>query len=560
MKTRTGFIGIIGLALVIGSHAASPPDLKTKPWKGERQTLPGQITAAFYDEGGEGVAFHDTDAKNNGKPTATGHDRRIDVVWEQSDTPGLNGWNVWRASQASGPFERLNARPQNHTVHSDFLRSNGATFFYRVSGVSGGTEVSTSAVVSASSRAMTDDELLTSVQEATFRYFWHYGHPTSGLAREGFGDTDRVTTGGSGFGVMAILVGAERGFVSRSAAADRILKVLVFLEDKASRYHGAWAHWLNGQTGQTIPFSRFDDGGDLVETSFLVEALLTARQYFNGANSTEREIRRRATKLWEAVEWDWYLGEPKGEQLFWHWSPNYGWKMNHRIGGHFNECLITYLLALASPTHPIPPSCYTNGWIGRDSAKFVNDNSYFGILQPVGWPMGGPLFFTHYSFLGFDPRGWRDPHCNYFENNRAISRIHYAYAVANPGHHTGYGESVWGLTACRGPDGYQAFEPRNDNGTVAPTAALSSMPYTPRESMAALKHYYYTLGHRLWGDFGFKDAFNLDRNWFEPGYLAIDQGPIVVMIENHRTGLCWRLFMANEEIPRALGPSGWAKQ
>jgi hypothetical protein len=174
--------------------------------------------------------------------------------------------------------------------------------------------------------------------------------------------------------------------------------------------------------------------------------------------------------------------------------------------------------------------------------------------------MGGPLFFTHYSFLGFDPRGWRDPHCNYFENNRAISRIHYAYAVANPGHHTGYGESVWGLTACRGPDGYQAFEPRNDNGTVAPTAALSSMPYTPRESMAALKHYYYTLGHRLWGDFGFKDAFNLDRNWFEPGYLAIDQGPIVVMIENHRTGLCWRLFMANEEIPRALGPSGWAKQ
>ena len=560
MKTRTGFIGIIGLALVIGSHAASPPDLKTKPWKGERQTLPGQITAAFYDEGGEGVAFHDTDAKNNGKPTATGHDRRIDVVWEQSDTAGLNGWNVWRASQASGPFERLNARPQNHTVHSDFLRSNGATFFYRVSGVSGGTEVSTSAVVSASSRAMTDDELLTSVQEATFRYFWHYGHPASGLAREGFGDTDRVTTGGSGFGVMAILVGAERGFVSRSAAADRILKVLVFLEDKASRYHGAWAHWLNGQTGQTIPFSRFDDGGDLVETSFLVEALLTARQYFDGANSTEREIRRRATKLWEAVEWDWYLGEPKGEQLFWHWSPNYGWKMNHRIGGHFNECLITYLLALASPTHPIPPSCYTNGWIGRDSAKFVNDNSYFGILQPVGWPMGGPLFFTHYSFLGFDPRGWRDPHCNYFENNRAISRIHYAYAVANPGHHTGYGESVWGLTACRGPDGYQAFEPRNDNGTVAPTAALSSMPYTPRESMAALKHYYYTLGHRLWGDFGFKDAFNLDRNWFEPGYLAIDQGPIVVMIENHRTGLCWRLFMANEEIPRALGPSGWAKQ
>jgi exo beta-1,2-glucooligosaccharide sophorohydrolase (non-reducing end) len=523
VKRTTPIIGIIGLALLGSSPAASPPDARSKP-------------------------------------TATGHERRIDVVWEPSDAPGADGWNIWRARQAGGPFERLNARPQHHTVCSDFLGSNGATFFYRVSGLSGGAEVSTSAVVSASSRAMTDDQLLTSVQEATFRYFWHYGHPTSGLAREGFEDTDCVTTGGSGFGVMAILVGVERGFVPRSAAAARVLQMLLFLEDKASRYHGAWAHWLNGQTGQTIPFSRFDDGGDLVETSFLVEALLTARQYFNGADSAEREICRRATRLWEAVEWDWYLGEPQGEQLLWHWSPNHAWKMNHRIGGHFNECLITYLLALASPTHPIPASCYTKGWIGRDPAQFVNGNSYFGIVQPVGWPMGGPLFFTHYSFLGFDPRPWRDPCCNYFENNCAISRIHHAYALANPGHHTGYGENVWGLTASRGPDGYNAFQPRDDNGTVAPTAALSAMPYTPRESMAALKHYYHTLGNRLWGDFGFKDAFNLDRNWIERGYLAIDQGPIVVMIENHRSGLCWRLFMANEEIPRALSASGWTRQ
>jgi hypothetical protein len=173
--------------------------------------------------------------------------------------------------------------------------------------------------------------------------------------------------------------------------------------------------------------------------------------------------------------------------------------------------------------------------------------------------MGGPLFFTQYSFLGFDPRPWSDPYCNYFENNRNISRIHHAYAIENPGKHSGYGGNVWGLTASLGPQGYKAFHLREDDGTVAPTGALSAMPYTPQESMTALKQYYHLLGKSLWGDFGFKDAFNLDRGWFEQGYLAIDQGPIVVMIENHRTGLCWRSFMANSEIPLMLKAIGWKK-
>jgi exo beta-1,2-glucooligosaccharide sophorohydrolase (non-reducing end) len=489
--------------------------------------------------------------------TAFGHDSRIDLIWEGGRE--VEGYKVYRATHSSGPFDLARSNAQTHTVFSDFLGENGRTLFYRVTELRGGTEIATSAIVSATSLPMRDEELLTSVQEATFRYFWHYGHPISGLAREGFGDTNRVTIGGSGFGIMAIVVGAERGFVSRDAAAARVVKMLTFLEKKASRYHGVFSHWLDGGTGKTIHFSRFDDGGDLVETSFLMQGILTARQYFDQNTAIEKEICRRATKLWEEVEWDWYRGEPKGQQLLWHWSPNHGWKINHRIGNHFNECLITYLLALASPTHSIPSSCYTNGWI-VDPAKFINGSNYFGIKQPIGWPMGGPLFFTHYSFLGFDPRPWSDPYCNYFENNRAISRIHHAYAVANPGKHTGYGENVWGLTASRGPTGYRAFEPRYDNGTVAPTAAISAMPYTPRESMAALKHYYHALGPRVWGDFGFKDAFNLDRNWVDDGYLAIDQGPIVVMIENYRTGLCWRLFMANEEIPRMLQAIGWKKQ
>ena len=491
---------------------------------------------------------------------ATGHDSRIDLVWQLPPGTTADDFVVERRAGDAMLFNTLNARRHPRTVWSDFLGTNGAGFTYRVIAWRGNRSVATSAMASATSRAMSDDELLTSVQQATFRYFWDYGHPVSGLARERTGSGDTVTTGGSGFGLMSIVVGAKRGFVSRSEAAGRVRGMLAFLQDKAARYHGAWPHWLNGRTGTTIPFSKYDDGGDLVETSFLAQGLLTARRYFDRATPAEEEIRQRATALWKGIEWDWYLGPKRGSRLFWHWSPNHGWRMNHTIGGHFNECLITYLLAIASPTHPIPAAYYEDGWIGRPATNYVNGRTYYDIRQPVGWPLGGPLFFTHYSFLGFDPRGWRDRWGNYFENNRAIARIHRAYAIANPGQHRGYGENVWGLTASDGPDGYRAHDPQHDTGTVAPTAALSSMPYTPAESLAALRHYYHTLGPRLWSEFGFKDAFNLDRDWFADSHLAIDQGPIVVMIENHRSALCWRLFMANEEIPRALKAIGWTKE
>ena len=411
---------------------------------------------------------------------------------------------------------------------------------------------------------MSDNELLTSVQEATFRYFWHYGHPVSGLARERDRGGRICTIGGSGFGVMAIIVGAERGFVTREDAARPTLRIVTFLDEKAKRYHGVWSHWLDGATGETIPFARkngipADNGGDLVETSFLVQGLLVARQYFDGGNPHERQIRAKITRLWHEVEWDWYLRVPGGKRLYWHWSPDHGWMMNHSIGGHFNECMITYLLAIASPTHPIPPECYEEGWIG-DPKKYGNDNSYYGYRQWVGWPKGGPLFFTHYSFLGFDPRPFQDRFCNYFENNRNISLIHRAYCIENPKGYAGYGALTWGLTACDTPDGYQALDPRNrDHGTIAPTAAISAMPYTPQESIAALKHYYHGLGDQLWGEYGFHDAFNLDRDWFASSYLAIDQGPIVCMIENYRTGLCWRLFMSNPEILPMLESIGWTR-
>lgn len=495
--------------------------------------------------------------------SASGHDLRIDLRWRRPAPGAKEAFHVYRAAREEGSFERLTRRPHRTHVYSDFLGKNDRAACYRVTRVvAGGVESAPSPVVSARSRAMGDEELLTSVQEATFRYFWDHGHPVSALARERDRSGDTCTSGGSGFALMAIMVGAERGFVPREAAARRVLRMLTFAEERLERYHGAWSHWFDGATGRTIPFAskggvRADDGGDLVETSFLVQGMLTVRRYFRGEDPVEAEIRARATRMWREVEWDWYLRRPGGKRLYWHWSPRHGWMMDHPIGGHFNECMITYLLAIASPTHPIPASCYREGWVG-DPETYANGESYYGHRLEVGWPYGGRLFFTHYSFLGFDPRGKHDGFCDYFENSRSIARIHRAYAIDNPKGFRGYGPCVWGLTACDTPDGYRALDPLHlDNGTIAPTAAIASMPYTPEASMAALRYYYRELGDRLWGEFGFRDAFNLQRDWFAPSYLAIDQGPIVCMIENHRSGLCWRMFMSNPEIRPMLEKIGW---
>ncbi|RMF71738.1 MAG: beta-glucosidase, partial [Planctomycetota bacterium] len=404
---------------------------------------------------------------------------------------------------------------------------------------------------------MNDDELLASVQQATFRYFWDFAHPDSGMAREGLRHPrDTCTTGGTGFGVLTIMVGAQRGFVSREAAARRVLKIARFLADKATRYHGAWSHWIHGVTGKTILFAgKDDDGGDIVETAFLVQGLLAARQYFDRDDEVERELRTLVDRLWRDVEWDWYLGDPPGKQLLWHWSPRVGFQRGHRIGGHFNECMIAYVLAIASPTHPIPPDCYYAGWV-HDAKTYANGKTFYGRRLAVGFDYGGPLFFTHYSYLGLAPQAVTDRFCNYFDNNRTITLINHAYCADNPKGFAGYGDLVWGLTASFSVDGYRAHEPRVDNGTITPTAAISAMPYTPKKSLATLKYFYRELGARIWGPFGFRDAFNLQRDWVSDTYLAIDQGTIAPMIENHRTGLCWRMFMRDADVVRGLKKAG----
>jgi hypothetical protein len=401
--------------------------------------------------------------------------------------------------------------------------------------------------------SLSDDALLDLVQRQTLRYFWDFGHPESGLARErsnpvaGYDYLDTVTTGGSGFGIMAMLAAAERGFISRSDVGARIAKIADRLAS-ADRYHGVFPHFLHGGTGKTIPFSPKDDGGDLVETSFLIAGLLCARQYF----VDDGHLRAAIDRLWHEVEWDWHTR--REDVLYWHWSPRHGWAMNHAIRG-WNECLITYVLAAASPTHPIMPAVYHRGW--TDSPVFRNGKAYHGETLPLGPDKGGPLFFAHYSFLGLDPRHLRDAYADYWAQNRAQVRINRAHCIANPHGFAGYGPNCWGLTACDGDKGYNAFAPDNDHGVIAPTAALSSMPYAPVESMAALRHFYDERGKPLWRDYGFADSFNASAEWAAEGHLAIDQGPIVVMIENHRSGLLWRLFMSCPEIRRGLERLGF---
>ena len=333
---------------------------------------------------------------------------------------------------------------------------------------------------------MTDAELLTLVQEKTFGYFWDYAHPVSGLARERTGSGDIVTTGGSGFGVMTFPVAVERGFVTRQQAAERLLKIVTFLGDKAERFHGAFPHWMDGNTGEALAFSPKDNGGDIVETALLLQGLLAVRQYFDSSDPVETAIRNGIGNIWKTVEWSWYTNGK--DVLYWHWSPDFGWEMNLPVSG-WNEGLIVYVLAASSPTYPIDREVYDRGW-ARDGAM-ANGSKYFNLELPLGPDYGGPLFFAQYSFLGLDPRGLSDSYADYWKQNVAQTKINYKYCVENPKGWSGYGRNVWGLTASDIPGGYAASSPTEDYGTIAPTAALSSFPYTPAESMNALHYYYY---------------------------------------------------------------------
>lgn len=401
---------------------------------------------------------------------------------------------------------------------------------------------------------LTDNQLLDTVQRRTFSYFWEFGHPVSGMARERNSSGDLVTSGGTGFGIMSIVAGVNRNFITRTEGRDRILKITDFLINNCTRYHGAFAHWINGATGVTIPFSPNDNGADLVETSYLINGLLIARQYFNTADPLETSLRAKINSIWNAVEWNWFR---QGNQnvLYWHWSPTVNWMLNQQIKG-WNEALIGYVLASSSLTDSIPKIVYDNGWASNGGMR--NNNVYYGYPLPLGPSLGGPLFLSHYSFLGINPNGLTDAYANYQTQTTNHTKINYEYCKANPRGYYGYSNLCWGLTASDIPTGYGGNDPNNDRGVITPTAALSSFPYTPVESMNALKFFYYKLGNKIWGSYGFYDAFSLKDLWFANSTLAIDQGPIIVMIENYRSGLLWNLFSGAPEIKNGLRRLGFA--
>lgn len=400
-----------------------------------------------------------------------------------------------------------------------------------------------------------DDSLLTLVQKQTFKYFWDYGHPVSGLARERSNDApETVTTGGSGFGIMCIPAAVNRNFITRTEGLARMQKITGFLKNTAQKFHGAFPHWLNGSNGTVIPFSEKDNGADLVETSYLMAGLLTARQFFSGSSADEINLRKDINELWNNVEWNWFR-QGNQDVLYWHWSPNYNWAMNMPIRG-WNECLITYILAASSSAHGIPKIVYDEGW--AENGAIIKNTSYYSFTLPLGEAYGGPLFFSHYSFLGINPNGLSDAYADYQTQTINHTKINYSYCVDNPKKYFGYSNTCWGLTASDIDDGYTASSPTNDVGVIAPTAALSSFPYTPAESMQALKFFYYTLGDKVWGEYGFKDAFSLHDIWFANSCLAIDEGPIMIMIENYRTGLIWNLLTSCPEIKSGMKMLGFS--
>ncbi len=499
-----------------------------------------------------------------------GYERHFDLKWEAADTEQLAYYIIYRSTDGL-TFKPVGVQQPGIHRYTDWVGAADVKASYKVAAVDNRFRQSAfTAVTGGQTRAMSDDELLTMVQEESFRYYWEQGsHPQSGMALESVpGDPRIVATGASGFGVMAILVGMERGFITREQGIERLTRIVGFLE-RAQRYHGAWPHFMNGATGRTMPvFGMFDNGGDLVETAFLMQGLLSARQYISQPAIADHDLAERITHLWQTVEWDWYSRETGENALIWHWSPQWSWRADHKLTG-FNETMIAYLLAMASPTHSIPTQAYYAGWAAQsqaaalyrvgwsgtsDGEHYDNGHIYEGVKLDVGVGNGGPLFFTQYSFMGADPRKIKDNYTNYFDNNRNIALINYRYSQQNPGHYKGYGAGAWGLTASLDPFGYLAHAPNaaSDNGTIAPTGALGSFPYTPEESMTALKYFYRVLGDRLWGIYGPTDAFNLSQNWFSPTYLGLDQAPIVVMIENQRSGLIWKMFMANPEVEPML--------
>lgn len=498
--------------------------------------------------------------ENTNTIKATPYDIHVELSWDKS--PEADSYGVW-VSMDDNHYTRRAVLED--TIYLDFVNDLGMELDlnYEVRAYSG--EDSTIVGRTATkTHKMTDDELLDMVEFYTFRYFWDGAEPNSGMGPERIhvdgeypeNDAHIVTTGGSGMGIFGLIAGMERGWITKEQGVARFEKIVGFLEN-ADRFKGVWPHWLDGQTGKVKPFGQKDNGGDLVESAFLMQGLIAVREYFKEGDERQKAVAQRIDQLWKEMDWSWYTQDGQ-DVLYWHWSPEYAWEMNFPLEG-YNECLITYVLAASSPTHAIDPAAYHKGWARGGGIK--SDKEAFGyelILKHNGAEdMGGPLFWAHYSYLGLNPMGLKDQYADYQKLNTNHTLINRAHVIENPGGFAGYGEDLWGLTASYSINGYNAHFPANDTGVISPTAAISSIPYTPEESIKVIKNLYYNYGKKVLGKYGFYDAMSPEHDYYPARYLAIDQGPMVAMIENYRTGLGWKLFMGAPEVQEGLKTLGF---
>jgi hypothetical protein len=481
-------------------------------------------------------------------------DRSVVLHWDPVVASGLAGYHVYRASSPTEPFEPYSViLSTNHFV--DFEVQNGLTYRYRVRAVdTAGQESLDSATISVTPQVLDDEAFLDLVQRTAFDYFWYETNPENGLIKDRSNDPSRSSIAAVGSGLSAPTVGIDRGWISREAGQARVLTTLQFLgnsphgpEADATGYKGFYYHFLDMQTG------RRDGDSELstIDTALLLGGVLHVQQYFDRDDATEATIRALADNLDRRVDWPWM--QVRSAKICHGWNPETGF-LRYDWGG-YNEAMILYLLALGSPTFPISPEAWT-AWTSSYAWQ-----THYGQAFVV-FP---PLFGHQYSHVWIDFRGIQDAYMrakglDYFENSRRATLANRAYVIANPHGWADYGENVWGLTASDIPTSYSARgapPAERDDGTITPTAVGGSFAFTPRESLAALRHMYATYRTQIWGPYGFKDAFNPSMKWFASDYLGIDQGPIVLMIENYRTGRIWHEFMQHPTIQSGLARAGF---
>lgn len=403
--------------------------------------------------------------------------------------------------------------------------------------------------------ALTDSVFLDLVQRASFDFFWLEANANNGLIKDRSASGAACSIASVGFGLTAITIGIDRGWITREAGRTRVLNTLkTFWTKPQGRetsgrigYKGFFYHFLDMNTALRTWNSELSS----IDTALLLAGILDMKQYFTSSDAAENDIRALADSIYYRVDWNWMRNfQPN---ITGGWFPESGF-INWWWAG-YNEAMIMNILGLGSPTHAIQSPTW-NAWTSGYQWQTQYGQTY--VIFP-------PLFGHQYSHCWIDFRNIQDAYMrgkgiNYFENSRRATLAARAYAIANPRGHKGYGENVWGLTACDGPNGYSARgapPAQNDDGTIAPTAAASSIPFTPQESIAAMRHMYDTYRAQLWTKYGFRDAFNLNVNWWGPDVIGIDEGPIVLMIENYRTGKVWQRFMQNADIQRGLQKAGF---